>query len=154
MELIELLTEDMIKTGIESTNKREVIEELLDLMVAEHELRVIHRHQALEEIMKRETAYSTGIGCGVAMPHARLSFISEPVTAMGICRDGIDFQSIDGLPVKVVILLLTPADSHDEHLKTIANIAHLMSRKRLPSRLAGAATPNEIMEILEEEGEA
>lgn len=154
MELMELLTEDMIRTGIESTNKREVIEELLDLMVAKHELRVIHRHQVLEEIMKRENAYSTGIGNGVAMPHARLSFISDPVTAFGVCRDGVDFQSIDGLPVKVVILLLTPADSHDEHLKTIANIAHLMSRRKLPGRLAASSSAAEVMEILEEESEA
>jgi len=153
MEYVELISEDLVKTELDSSTSREVIEELVDLLVAEHEIRIVHRHQILEEIVKREKAFSTGIGNGVAVPHARLAFLKEPVTALGISKQGIDFKAIDGQAVKIVILLLTPSDKHDSHLRIISDIAKLMSKKGLPERIAAATDPAEVVSIIEIESE-
>lgn len=153
MEFIEILTEDLIKMNLESSNRKESIEELLDLLVAEHEVRIVHRHSALEAVLKREKAYSTGIGKGIAVPHARLPFLDECVAAMGISRQGIDFDALDGEKAHIIILLLTPSNSHNEHLKTLANIAHLMNTKEIVEGILHAENAAEIVSMIELESE-
>ncbi|MCK5684181.1 PTS sugar transporter subunit IIA [bacterium] len=153
MEFIEILTEDLVKINLESSNRKESIEELLDLLVAEHEVRIVHQHSALEAILKRERAYSTGIGKGIAVPHARLPFLDECVTALGVSREGIDFDALDGKKAHIIILLLTPSNSHNEHLKTLANIAHLMNCKELVDGIINAESAEEIVSLIEIESE-
>lgn len=75
-----------------------------------------------DQIMTREKLGSTGIGSGIAVPHCRLEGLSKPIAALAKLPDGIDFQSIDGERVDVIVLLIVPADANDEHLELLASV--------------------------------
>ncbi len=95
--------------------------------------------QVLEAVMAREKLGSTGIGYGVAIPHARLKGLSAPLVAVARHHDGIDFDAIDGEPVFIVVMLLVPEDSTSEHLKLLARFARALQQEAFRSSLLQAA---------------
>jgi len=85
----------------------------------------------LDALITRERLGSTGIGHGIALPHARLANIDEPLAALITLKEGVDFDSIDGEPVDVVLGLLVPEECNDEHLKILADLARRFSDEGL-----------------------
>lgn len=101
-------------------------------------------------VLDREKAGSTGLGRGVAVPHARSRLVSKPALAVGIARDPIDFASIDKLPVRVIFLLIVPQTDYPTHLKTLAALSRLASDKAKLRRLEKAGSPGDIRSLLAE----
>ena len=120
MILTNILQSDCIKVPLEGKDKSAVIEELLDLLVSA-EL-ITERDAALNAVMAREKTRSTGIGSGIAIPHGKCNCIKSLVMALGIISDGIDFQSVDEKPAKIIILLLSPTDKTGPHIQALAKI--------------------------------
>lgn len=147
MLLTELLREDLIKVGLEAKDKWEAIEELIDLLISVHELSLMHRSDAVHAVFERERSLSTGLEHGVAIPHAVTGCVDEIVGALGTL-EGIDFESVDGQPTKLVILLLIPEGAFQRHVKTLAGIAKLGSNPPLREQLFQAQTPAQVMEVL------
>ena len=108
MKLTDILAENEIKVDLEAEDKKEAIEELVDLLISEHELSLRNRDEILEVVFKRESSISTGVGGGVAIPHGTVDCINDIIAAMGISSSGIDFDSFDGDPTNIVLLLLVP----------------------------------------------
>ena len=104
MKISELLNQDLIKVGLEGDEKEEVFEELIDLLVRQD--RLADRDAARQAILTREEKQSTGIGRGVAIPHGKSGTITQLTAALGISSEGIEYDSLDGEPVRVVFLLL------------------------------------------------
>ena len=96
MKLSEILNEDEIKVNLEAEDKFEAIEELIDLLISEHEVSLRDRDNIIEVVFQREKSVSTGVGGGMAIPHGTVDCIDEIVGAVGISANGIDFESIDG----------------------------------------------------------
>jgi len=149
MKLTEILSEYEIKTDLEAEDKMEAIEELIDLLISEHEISLRNRDYIIEVVFQREGSISTGVGGGVAIPHGTVECIDEVVGAMGISSKGIDFDSFDGEPVYIVLLLLVPKTKLGKHIKTMAQVARIFNEKNTCDIIRSAKSPEKVIRILE-----
>jgi mannitol/fructose-specific phosphotransferase system IIA component (Ntr-type) len=104
------------------------------------------------EILRRESEGTTGIGSGVAVPHAKTTLVKELLVAVGIASKGIDFASVDGDPVHVVFLIAAPPEAVQEYLALMKWVVTLTRTKYWTKLVRGCATPEAIVELLEESG--
>jgi mannitol/fructose-specific phosphotransferase system IIA component (Ntr-type) len=107
-----------------NTDKNGVITELLNLL-DENKL-LGNRQVAADAVFAREKTRSTGIGSGIAIPHGKCNAVTELVMALGVTKEPIEFESIDGKPVSIVILLVSPPDQTGPHIQALARISRLM----------------------------
>ncbi len=135
-----------VKVPLEGKDKESVITELVDVLDAAGVL--ADRQQVLQAVLLREQMRSTGIGSGIAIPHGKCDAVSELVMAIGISPDGIDFQSVDDKPVKIVILLVSPSDQTGPHIQALARISRLMLDEQFRQQLEQADSPQQIYELL------
>jgi len=148
MRLSELLQEDLVKTSLDATTKWEAIEELVDLLISAHELRLGDRAAVLEAVATREKSMSTGLARGLAVPHGAVDCVQEIVASLGVSCPGIPFDSADGKPARLIILLVIPAESFQHHVATLAGIARLARNEGLRERICSAKSRSEIMEMI------
>lgn len=143
---IDFLCGDAIIPRLLATERQGAIREMA---VALAEAGCIKNHdRLLTEIMLREKDYGTALGAGVAIPHARIDNLKNPVIAFGRSMSGIDWNAPDGQPVRYVFLLATPLGLDDVHLQILAGIARNMSNKDFEKRLRDAADTKQIKTIL------
>jgi len=146
MILTRILRPSCIKVPVESRDKRSVIAELVDLLDANGLL--LDRDVALQAVLAREQIRSTGIGGRIAIPHGKCKAVNELVMALGIAHQPIDFESIDGKPVTIIIVLVSPADQTGPHIQALATISRLMLDEGFKEKLEKAASANEVYELL------
>lgn len=146
MNLADLLSADVIKIPLEAKEKYQIIEELVDLLSRAGRLE--NRDMALNAVIERERQMSTGMGDGIAIPHAKTDAVRKLMVAFGIARHDVDFQAIDGKPVRLFFLLVGPTDQTGPHLKALSRISRLMHRKEFRDRLRLCTTPEEVMEAI------
>ena len=149
MRLADLLDEKVIKIGLASEDKEECLEELVDLLVRSE--RVSDRQSAVAALHQRERLGSTGIGNGVAIPHGKSTTVKNLTAALGVSRDGIEFDSVDGEPVHVVFLVLAEANNPGPHVAALAEIARLLQVPGFCRRLSEAPTAEAVLDIFNEE---
>ena len=149
MRLRDMLDESTVKVGLESRDKEECIEEMADLLVRAG--RVADRAQILSAVRTREAEGSTGIGSGVAVPHGKCANLAGTVLAVGVSREGIEFDAVDGKPVKVVFLIAASATEPGKHLQMLAEVVRLVRIPGLCAKLSAAATPAEVLDLLDAE---
>jgi len=149
MILTQILRPKCVKVPVESKEKEAVITELVDLLNAQGLL--LDRNDALETVLARERIQSTGTGAGIAIPHGKCKAVKELVMAFGIAHEPIEFQSIDGKPVKILILLVSPANQTGIHIQALARISRLMLNEDFKARLEKAVTADEVYEMLSEQ---
>jgi len=109
---------------------------------------------ALHRLLERERTMSTGLGGGVAVPHAKTEKVRNQVVAMARISDGVDFKAIDGKPVYLVFMLLGPPDSTRQHVDLLARIAYLVKAPGIIDSMRNAVTPAQILDILRIESRA
>lgn len=149
MRLRDLLDESVVKVGLESQDKEECFEEMVDILARAG--RLSDRDGALAAVRQREALGTTGIGQGVAIPHGKHASIPALTAALGISADGVEFDSIDGEPAHLVFLLLARADDPGPHVRALAEIARLVQTPGFYRKLLEAATADEILSILDAE---
>jgi mannitol/fructose-specific phosphotransferase system IIA component (Ntr-type) len=147
MKLLQLLDPGVVKIGLESEDKEEVFEEMIDLLVRAG--RIEDRERALDAIYSREELRSTGIGKGVAIPHGKDESIKQITAAAGTSRKGIEFDAIDDQPVYLVFLVLAEVNNPGPHLQTLSEIAACLNAPHKYEQLIHAATPEEFLKNLE-----
>jgi fructose-specific phosphotransferase system IIA component len=128
MDLNDFLGPDPIVIDLHAENRWEAIDELIDQLVVHNKIKAEHRDAIAESVRKRETSMTTGIGMGIGIPHATTDLVGEVVGAMGRSRKGIQFDALDGQPVKLVLLFLVPQSERQKHLHTLANLAKLLHK--------------------------
>jgi fructose-specific phosphotransferase system IIA component len=146
MILTQILQPDCIKVPVENTDKEAVITELVDLLDANGLL--LDRDITLEAVITRERIQSTGTGAGIAIPHGKCNAVKELVMAVGIAHEPIDFNSIDGKPVTILILLVSPADQTGPHIQALATISRLMLNEEFRQQLENVTCSDEVYELL------
>jgi mannitol/fructose-specific phosphotransferase system IIA component (Ntr-type) len=147
MNLGNLLSKDLILPEMQSSERWTAIVELVDLLVARERVRAEDRDLILAALRQREETMSTGIGFGIAIPHASSDRISEVVAAFGRSSRGIEFDSLDNAPVKYIVLFVVPKDQFQTHLRTLAAIAKFLNDRSVRDRLGAAADADEIHRI-------
>jgi len=146
MILTQILQPTCIKVPLEGKDKYSAITELVDLL-AENRL-VQDREAALDAVFTRERTRSTGIGSGIAIPHGKCSGVRELVMALGIAREPISFESVDGKPVGIVILLVSPQDQTGPHIQALARISRLLLDEEFKNALERASSAQAAYELL------
>jgi mannitol/fructose-specific phosphotransferase system IIA component (Ntr-type) len=145
MNLPDILDQIVIDTTPPTGDKFAVIEHLLD--VAMQTGKIKNRQQALQDLLERERYLSTGYENGLAVPHAKTVAVDEMVLVFGLFRDGIEFDSLDGLPTHFVFLLLSPIDTSGPHLQALALLARNFQTSEVTQKLLHTTNEAEIREI-------
>ncbi len=146
MILTQILQPSCVRAPLQSKDKKSAITELVDLL-NDNKL-LLDRDAALEAVLVREKTKSTGIGSGIAIPHGKCKAVKELVMAIGIAGEPIDFESIDGKPVTIIILLVSPAYETGPHIQALAKISKLMLDESFRKALEKATSPEELYELL------
>ncbi len=146
MLLSEYITPDSIKIGLEAEDKEEVFEELIDLMVNANN--ISNRKPLLDAIRERETKGTTGIGNGIAIPHAKSGIIEQSYVVLGISEIGIDYQAKDDEPVFIVFMMVTQESNPNEHLQILQKIAKLTKDENAVEKLKDATSAKEAHKIM------
>ena len=148
MKLSDYISEKQIIIGIESKKKKDILGELLGLLIKLKKISPRSKKKILSGLLAREKLGSTALGGGVAIPHARLDLIKKPLIVIGISKKGLDFDSLDGEPVYIIFLILSPKETEGLHLKILATISKLLRDKYLLSRLKTASKSREVKELI------
>ncbi len=146
MGLLELVDERAITTNLESLDKNGVLEELVDLLVKSGKVK--DRDRALADVLEREAKVSTGLEKGVAMPHAKTGTVDKLCMAIGISKDGVDFDSIDGEYSYIFFMLLAPPGSAGPHVEALSLVSRFVTPPGVREKLKKAETPDDIINII------
>ena len=151
MKIHEILNKQAIKIGMDATNKEESLKELVHVLFG---VRDIGDPKAVvKALLEREDLGSTGIGQGIAIPHGKTDKVSELIAVMGISHKGVDFDALDGEPVHIFFLLVTPKDSSGPHLKALAQISRLLRDTYFCELIRRCKTPEEVYQLIKNEEE-
>lgn len=104
--------------------------------------------EVTKAVLEREKSMTTGIGEKLAIPHASVSFLEQPLATLCVCAEGFDFEAMDKKEVSVVILLLVPKEQFQEHIQTLANVARLAHQSDFLEEIATMEDPQEIYEMI------
>jgi len=148
MNLAELLTLNLVLPDLQATERWEAIAEMLDLLIAEGKLQAADREVILAALRQREETMSTGIGFGIAIPHASSERVQEVVAAFGRSKKGVEFDALDNGPVRFLVLFLVPQGEFQTHLRTLAAIAKLLNDSAVRTALEEAETAEEILAVI------
>ena len=146
MKIIDLLDKKAIVSDLKATAKKEVITELITPIA---QMTKIDPDELVSVIMSREALGSTGIGEGVGIPHGKLRDLTTLILGFGRSRQGIDFDAIDGTPVYLFFLLLTPENAAGLHLKMLARISRILKNDLFRQQLRQAHSAEDIYAVIE-----
>ena len=149
MKITDFLSVDCIRIGLKSKVKKDVLEELVDVLAAAG--KVSDKKKVMQVLMEREELGSTGIGQGVAIPHGKTDDVGNLVAAFGLSKEGCQFDTLDGDPVNIFFMLLAPYNASGIHLKSLAKISGLLKDKYFRKGLMNCATPEEVIKVITEE---
>lgn len=124
MQLADYLDDDLILANLQSTNKRDVLMELLTPLGGKNP--ELHLEKAWNILMDRENLGSTGIGDGVAIPHGKMDDLQDIVLIVGRSSEGVDFQALDNQPCHIFFLVLAPEHVAGLHLRILAHVSRLL----------------------------
>jgi fructose PTS system EIIBC or EIIC component len=142
----EVLTAQDIRLDLAARDRDGVLAELVDVLAANGH--VSDPARMLKDLLERESLGSTGVGHGIAFPHARSSAARRLHMALGISRAGIPYGTLDNQPAHLVLLEVAPPDAAGEQLQALARIARLMTDEDLRANLLAARSPNEVVRLL------
>ena len=149
MLLGEILHSGLIKLNLDAQTKEEAIEELVDLLVEAGKAPEDLRQHLLDVVMEREQTMSTGMDHGIALPHASSDKVDQIMGALGSAPEGIPFDTLDGEPARLVILLILPRHNFQGHVRTLAGIAHLLSNPGFRESIITAPDAKTVLDIVE-----
>jgi len=147
MKLSKFCGEDLISFELKAETKEEVIKELVDL--ASKSKLVKDGDQLLKDIQEREKLVTTGVGYGVAFPHAKSKAVRGIIIAFGRPKMGIEFNSMDKKPVYLFFLIAAPEDAIGAHLNVMARLSYLMKSEKNRDKLMKTKSPKDLLEMLD-----
>jgi PTS system fructose-specific IIA component/PTS system nitrogen regulatory IIA component len=150
MKLLDIVIKDAIVPDLAAKNRDEAVEELIDALVRAGSLSPELREEFVKAIVKREKRGSTGFGHGVAVPHVKHAAISSMTVAVGISREGVEFNALDRMPVHSIFLLLSPDDKPEDHLDAMEAIFGNLSQETFRRFLRQAKSAQDVVTLLEE----
>jgi len=150
MKLSEVVVTEAIVPALKSTQRDEVVAELVDALVAAGAADASIHDELIAAILEREHKGSTGFGRGVAVPHVKHQSVSKMSAAIGISEEGVEFNALDKQPVYSVFLLLSPEDKPEEHLQAMEVIFKNLSKDTFRRFLRQSTSIEEVTQLLEE----
>mgnify|MGYP000850523421 CR=1 FL=1 len=146
MSIRELITPETVTLDLKAERPEEAMAELGALLVRSGAVSDLDAY--LEAVKAREAQGTTAVGFGVAIPHGKSSAVSRAAVAFGRSRSSLEWESLDGEPVKMVFLIAAPDGAHDLHLKALSQLARLLMHEDVRGKLLSAATPADVVNAL------
>ncbi len=145
-EITEYTRKEFVKY-LDSTEKYQSIEELAHIF--ENSDICDDIDTLIKALKERDEIMSTGIGFGIAVPHAKINAVKKMAFAIGISKKGITFDSIDGEPVHVIIMVAAGERQHKKYLKLLSNIMSILKNEKIKERMINSQSADEIIKIFE-----
>ncbi|MFC1599351.1 PTS sugar transporter subunit IIA [Candidatus Omnitrophota bacterium] len=145
----EYLKEERIVLDLKAGDKEETIRNLAEVLREQQQITDFDKF--LSDVFERENLGTTGIGLGLALPHARTQAVSAFVIAIGRIDAGVEFSSLDGEPAKLMFLMGTPKEEVQGYLKILAHLTRLLKRESFRTALMEAKTPQEVIDVFKKE---
>lgn len=149
VRLVDLLKPERIRVPLNSQDKPGILAELVDL-VARSEGREEEREAIYRAVLEREGVLSTGVGDGIALPHAKYEGLDGMVMAAGVSREAVDYGSLDGKPVRLFFLLIAPESAAGAHVRALSRLSRVMRDPSLRARLIEASDAKSFFQALGE----
>jgi len=146
MNLLDILSPDCIRSPLAGTSKRAVIDELVAALAGAG--KVVDPKTLADAVWTREQTRTTGIGNGLAIPHGKCPGMTEIAMAIGRPATPMEFEAIDGKPVRLIVLLASPPDKPGDHIQALAKISRLMMMDEFREQVYRATTAGEIFQLL------
>jgi PTS system nitrogen regulatory IIA component len=148
MNLKTVITTDSIDLHLKGSTKKEIINELLDILYRTGKIQ--DKEAALAAVMDREEKMSTGMKHGIAIPHGKTATTHDLVACIGVSEKPVDFDSLDKRPCRIFIMTLSPVEKTGPHLQFLAEVSLLFKSSEKRDEILKAKTPEEVLEILAE----
>lgn len=148
MNLVDVFKPEYIKIPLEKETKDKVIKELIDVL--NHNKVISNSEGILQAVFDRERIMTTGVGNGVAIPHCKHKDCPNFAIAVGIHPKGIDFESIDEKPARIIFLLIGPEDQPGTNVKLLSRISRIISKDEVREKILQAKTPQELYDLLKQ----
>ena len=146
MKISEYLTPSLIQMDLVSETKEELFPEMVQLFVKNG---LVHDAAAAVRVLEeREEKMSTGVGNGIALPHGKLPEAKQSILALGISRNGIDYDSLDGAPVYIVIAIVADPENPAQHIEVLAEISRLFALPEFAQRIRAARSAEDVLNII------
>jgi len=139
---------DLLIAGLEARDKAGTLHEMVARLIEKGAVAEKQSGSLFRALMKREELGSTAIGRGLAVPHAKHSAVPEVVGVLAVSREGVQFDALDGQPVHVVLMVVSPADAADEHIQVLRMITRLMQDDDFCRFLMAAGDVNTLAELV------
>lgn len=152
IKITSYLTPELVCVPMASTSKNDAITELVDLMVKNNHVR--ERDRLLAAVLEREAQRTTGVGRGLAIPHAKTDVCPKLVVAFGRTAQPIDFASIDKQPVRLVVLLAGPPTETGLHIQILARLSRMVTNDAILRELLDAPGPAELYQVIKKNDDA
>lgn len=145
MNLKKVLTLDSVKIGLTGNTKHEIIEELVDIIVANG--RNLDKAVLLKAVLDRENQMSTGMNNGIAIPHGKTNAVSELHAAVAVSSKPVEFESLDKESARIFVMTISPESQTGPHLEFLAEVSRLLGQEDLRRKVAEAKTEKGLLEI-------
>jgi len=149
MKFSDFVAVDAIRAHVDASTKEGVIREMASALVDAGKIPAADLEGIVKAIMKREDLGTTGIGRGVAIPHTKHPSVDRLVGTVAVSQEGVDFQALDGDPVHLFFLLVSPPEQRGQHLRALENIARQLRDDAFCRELKAAKAPADIQHLLE-----
>ncbi|KLI38691.1 PTS fructose transporter subunit IIABC [Brachyspira hyodysenteriae] len=144
--LKDVITLDCINIDLKGKTKMEIIDEMVDILYNNGKLN--DREKYKQEILKRESQSSTGIEEGIAIPHGKTNAVKIPTVAIGISKQGVDYESLDGKPSHLFFMIAAPENSNDSHIELLSKITTMLLEDDIREALLNVKSKEEVLDIL------
>jgi mannitol/fructose-specific phosphotransferase system IIA component (Ntr-type) len=151
MKIYQLLTKQTVKARLAVSTKEETLDAVINLLSPS--VNPSQLEQIRTAVKERESIMSTGVGKGLAIPHAKVLGLVENYAAFALLENGIDYHSIDNAPVQLVFLIVGPVSHNSEHIKLLSRISRLMNNDDFRQKLYDSADEESIISAFKEEEE-
>ncbi|MBI1911851.1 MAG: PTS sugar transporter subunit IIA [Deltaproteobacteria bacterium] len=148
MRLADVLRQDCIIADLKARSKNDLLDEMVTGVLSK--IKYLEKERVMTALLEREKLGTTGIGHGVAIPHGKIRGLREIIVFFGRSRRGVEFNSMDNMPVYIFFLIIAPENSAAAHLKVLASISHLLKNHDFRGKLMSAQDSSEIFRIITE----
>ena len=154
MAMTDFVVREAIVPALTATTKEAVVREIVDSLRATGYVNAAVSDDIVRQIMKREQLGSTGIGRGIAIPHTKHASVEKLVGTVALSKEGVSFDSLDGEPVHVFVLLISPQDRPGDHLRALENVSRSLRDDVFVRALRQASTREDVWKLLEDSDHA
>ncbi|WP_042454237.1 PTS fructose transporter subunit IIABC [Neobacillus dielmonensis] len=146
MRITELLTKDTMNLGLTSSEKADVIEELVTVL--DNAGKLADRNEYKQQILNREAQSTTGIGDGIAIPHAKTKAVKQAAIAFGRSTGGVNYESFDGQPAHLFFMIAATEGANNTHLEALARLSTILMRDEVRQQLLEAKTADDVLTVI------